>query len=278
MFDCISLEIMNETVGDFLITLVQRNNDIEILNAKTGVPITMFLMFLSNYNKLKGKIHISNFLSGNLLIGTTGENLQFLRWKHMSRIQNNEYQITIKKLEFLSLWYNDSNAVVGGERSELIIIDLKTGQKKYEAKILEAKSWAKCYATLSNECVIVASMFNKLRLYDVRMRNKSVQEFSGGFSSLICGISDTNWSCWFGNHISEIKHFNTRADGLVVALKHNFGCIFSLDKHPTKPIIASVSEDQWLRIYDTKKRQTQVKISHRKQTNCVRFGLYYELK
>eukprot|EP00747_Dinoflagellata_sp_TGD_P144041 gnl/TRDRNA2_/TRDRNA2_176450_c0_seq1.p1 gnl/TRDRNA2_/TRDRNA2_176450_c0~~gnl/TRDRNA2_/TRDRNA2_176450_c0_seq1.p1 ORF type:complete len:323 (-),score=-28.58 gnl/TRDRNA2_/TRDRNA2_176450_c0_seq1:202-1170(-) len=268
--DCISLKNINESNGDYIIGLCCRNG-VEMHNGITGTTVATIKPFSRTTRETNKKVLLSNFLGDSLLVGNVEGNLSHLRCSHFCKIEKNEYTTAIKRLEFLSLWPDESKAAIGGERSELILIDLDTNEKLYSARIHKGKSWAKCAAPLSKDCIVVANMYNNLHLYDVRAQKKPVHEFSYGSSPLSCITSDNDYTCWIGSYSGEIMQWNLRADRLVGVFKHNLGSISSLDKHPTKPFIVSGGEDRWLKIYDTKKRQIQVKMILRRSVMCIRF-------
>ena len=121
--------------------------------------------------------------------------------------------------------------------------------------------------------VWVGTGYHKIRLYDRAAGKKPQLEvaFPNGAARITALAPEPNGNrCWVADAQGKIEAYDLRAARFIGSLKGVTGSVRSLALHPTRPLVASVGLDRFLRLHNTDRGGKSVdKLYLKTELNCV---------
>ena len=128
----------------------------------------------------------------------------------------------------------------------------------------------------SNNVLAVGSAYKELRIYDVRVQRRPVAHTKEGIIenrvSSICALNDSGFNLAVGDSTGDVHNIDLRKMEAVGRFVGPGGSVRQIIRHDSQPIIACVSLDRMLRIYDIASRRMISKVYLKQRLNCCTFA------
>ena len=122
----------------------------------------------------------------------------------------------------------------------------------------------------------VGSAHKELRIYDIRAQRRPIAHTKEGVIenrvSSLCVLDDSGFHLAVGDSTGDIHNIDLRKMEAVGRFVGPGGSVRQIIRHDSQPIIACVSLDRMLRIYDITSRRMLSKVYLKQRLNCCAFA------
>ena len=187
------------------------------------------------------------------------------------------------------------HAACAGRDRETILWDVETKASIWKGKnlppdpqtLLQQPLWGTsltfigsdtCGKSAEGTVLAVGSAYKELRIYDVRAQRRPIAFTKEGVLenrvTSLCGLDNDNTGRYLavGDSTGDIHNIDLRKMEAVGRFVGPGGSVRQIIRHEQEPIIACVSLDRMLRIYEIKSRKLLSKVYLKQRLNCCQFA------
>lgn len=137
-----------------------------------------------------------------------------------------------------------------------------------------------CFVGPSGDKVATATAHHQIRLYDTKAQRRPVLDISVGKHSFnTCTATPDGNAIIVGDAFGNLSLVDLRAPGRTLATFSGFaGAITDVAVHPTKPLVAAVGLDRFVRVHNTQTKSLVSKTYLKLRMSAVLFSAEGEIK